>query len=209
MRLEAFAQIARAVGGETELERVLALILEQGRARSWPATSACPGVCLARGRYGWLAGSLAGEVMRSGRPLRASAKTAPSGLAQLLAGASSALLVALHFRGETLGVLAAIDRVDGHASQTTTSSCCVGRGERGDRRGDRAQRRRRAAAAQPGGGRAGARTVGARAARRDAAGACRRAHGARRRAGARRPDSLRRAAETDRTSASRRAACAT
>ena len=30
-RLEAFAEIARAVGGETELERVLALIVDHGR----------------------------------------------------------------------------------------------------------------------------------------------------------------------------------
>jgi len=82
-RLEAFAEIARAVGGETDLERVLSLILEHGReivaARSLR-------VCLPEGEQ-------LAAVPDGGR----------------------ALVVPLVFRGETLGVLAAIDREDGRA----------------------------------------------------------------------------------------------
>jgi signal transduction histidine kinase len=86
-RLEAFAEIARAVGGETDLERVLSLILARARdivgARSLQ-------VFLPEGEH----------VQR---------------LDELVAGASRALLVPLRFRGQTLGVLAAVDRDDGRA----------------------------------------------------------------------------------------------
>ena len=125
-RLEAFAEIARAVGGETDLERVLSLILAHGRgivgARALLAClpegdelvaigggpqSAGPPLRLP------LRGSLAGDVLISGHPQRATAVQEPRGLAQLTPGASAAILVPLTFRGETLGVLAGIDRDDG------------------------------------------------------------------------------------------------
>ena len=127
-RLEAFAEIARAVGGETDLERVLSLILDHGRevvaARSLL-------VCLPEGEelvavtYDVRSedlqlrmptrGSLAGEVLLSGKPLRVAREDRADQLDQLLPGASTALLVPLIFRGETLGVLAGIDRDDGRA----------------------------------------------------------------------------------------------
>jgi signal transduction histidine kinase len=125
-RLEAFAEIARAVGGETDLERVLTLILDHGReivaARSLL-------ICLPEGEqlvavtYGARAeashprmdvrDSLAGDVLLGGRPLRVSSEDSPNRLDQLLRGARTALLVPMIFRGETLGVLAGLDRDDG------------------------------------------------------------------------------------------------
>ncbi len=125
-RLEAFAEIARAVGGETDLQRVLTLILDHGReivaARNML-------ICLPEGdqlvavTYGAHAeashrrmpvrNSVAGDVLLSGRPLRVSSGDSPNRLDQLLPGATTALLVPLIFRGETLGVLAGLDRDDG------------------------------------------------------------------------------------------------
>ena len=133
-RLEAFAEIARAVGGETDLERVLSLILDHGRE---VVAARRLLVCLAEGEelvavtYDKHSGksqgsedmqlrmpmhdSLAGEVLLNGRPLRVTREDRPDQLDQLLSGAAAALLVPLIFRGETLGVLAGIDRDDGGA----------------------------------------------------------------------------------------------
>ena len=121
-QLEAFAEIARAVGGETDLERVLSLILEHGReiidarllvayipdgdelvslTRATPRTESAPRLPIS--------GSPAGEVLESGLPRRISAAEDPEQLGQLAVGAQAAILVPLVFRGETLGVLAGID----------------------------------------------------------------------------------------------------
>lgn len=127
-RLEAFAEIARTVGGETDLERVLSLILAQGReivdARKLivylregeelasidsSALRGDPRVRMA------LAGSLAGEVLLSGSPRRVSADDRSRELGRLAPGAAAAILVPLVFRGETLGVLAAIDPAGGRS----------------------------------------------------------------------------------------------
>ncbi len=118
-RLEAFAEIARAVGGETDLERVLSLILAHGReivaARrlvvylpdgdelAAVSGSAVPGES---GRLP-LEGSLAGEVLVSGRALRTGA--GDHRLEELMPAAKAGILVPLVFRGESLGVLAAIN----------------------------------------------------------------------------------------------------
>jgi signal transduction histidine kinase len=125
-RLEAFEGIARAVGGETELARVLSLILAQGReivsARrmlvclpeaeelvtiTGEGSAVDPHVRMP------LEGSLAGEVLLSGQPRRVDDTGEASRLAELMPGARAAILVPLVFRGETLGVLAGIDRADG------------------------------------------------------------------------------------------------
>jgi signal transduction histidine kinase len=121
-RLEAFAEIARAVGGETDLERVLSLILAHGReivpARELVAylPEADELVALAgnantvqRKRRLPLGGSLAGEVFLTGRPRRAAAEADRDEISQLDPRARTAMLVPLRFRGEMLGVLAAID----------------------------------------------------------------------------------------------------
>jgi signal transduction histidine kinase len=144
-RLEAFAEIARAVGGETDLERVLSLILDHGRE---VVAARRLLVCLPEGEelvavtydgrsdrqslethqraenpHGPadlqlrmpLHDSLAGEVLLSGEPLRVTREDRADQLDQLLTGAGTALLVPLIFRGETLGVLAGIDRDDNRA----------------------------------------------------------------------------------------------
>ena len=121
-RLEAFAEIARAVGGETELDRVLSLILAHGReivaARTLvmylPEGSELAAVSASAMRTDSqprlpLNGSLAGEVLLSGRPRRVGADADPVQLEQLAPDAKAAILVPLVFRGEPLGVLAGIN----------------------------------------------------------------------------------------------------
>jgi signal transduction histidine kinase len=126
--LEAFAEIARAVGGETNLERVLSLILAHGReivgARRL-LVYLPEGDQLVAVIGGNLPGdssvrlplheSLAGEVLVSRRPRRVTSDDHSRQLAQLTPGARAAILVPLIFRGEALGVLAGIDREDGRA----------------------------------------------------------------------------------------------
>ncbi len=125
-RLEAFAQIARAVGGETDLERVLSLILAHGReivaARELIVYLSESDELAAVSRRAQddaapvrlpVHGSLAGEVLLSGRPRRVSSDEYQRQLEQMMPGASAAVLVPLAFRGEALGVLAGIDSVDG------------------------------------------------------------------------------------------------
>jgi signal transduction histidine kinase len=101
--LEAFAEIARAVGGETDVPRVLDLILDHGR-----------GVVDARSLAIYLPdsdevrGTRLGEALASERPTRLAGELAPGLVAE------AAVVVPLAFRGETLGVLVALDRtVDG------------------------------------------------------------------------------------------------
>ena len=121
-RLEAFAEIARAVGGETDLERILSLILAHGReivsARTLvvylPDGGELAAVSGSARRSHSpprlpLNGSLAGEVLLSGRPRRAGASADAAQLEQLAPDATEAILVPLIFHGETLGVLAGIN----------------------------------------------------------------------------------------------------
>src|SRR5664279_2250550 len=123
-QLEAFAEIARAVGGETELRRVLSLILEHGRGivprrlvvylredEELVAVSGPAQTPEDRDSRLPVVGSLPGEVLRGGRARRCAADDAR--LAELDQRAASAILVPLVFRGETLGVLAGIDLGDG------------------------------------------------------------------------------------------------
>ncbi len=121
-RLEAFAEIARAVGGETDLARILSLILAHGReivsartlvvylpdGEELAAVSGSARRSESQPRLP-LGGSLAGEVLLSGTPRRVGAGAGPAQLEQLAPDATEAILVPLFFRGETLGVLAAIN----------------------------------------------------------------------------------------------------
>ena len=124
-----FAEIARAVGGETDLDRVLALILTHGGeiigarrlivcvpdgdALVAFSGSVQPGESQVRLPVN---GTLAGEVLASGRPRRATRDLEAERLDQLTPGAQAAILVPLIFRGETLGVLAGIDpRAEAHS----------------------------------------------------------------------------------------------
>jgi signal transduction histidine kinase len=131
--LEAATEIAQAVGGETRLERVLELIAKRGRAlveaRSLVimlsegeelviAATAGDVSSELLGRRIPTEGSIAGQVLRSGRAERFSdlASTLRFSLANLGVEASAAVDVPLVFRGQALGVLAAFDRMsDGPA----------------------------------------------------------------------------------------------
>ncbi len=121
-RLEAFAEIARAVGGETDLERILSLIIAHGReivaARTLviylPDGGELAAVTGSARRSESeprlpLNGSLAGQVLLSGEPRRVGAGADAAQLEQLAPAATEAILVPLVFRGEPLGVLAAIN----------------------------------------------------------------------------------------------------
>jgi two-component system, NarL family, sensor histidine kinase DevS len=121
-RLEAFAEIARAVGGETDLERILSLILTHGReivsARTLvvylPDGDELAAVSGSAKRSDSqprlpLNGSLAGQVFLTGRPRRVGPDANTSQLEQLAPNATEAILVPLMFRGATLGVLAGIN----------------------------------------------------------------------------------------------------
>ena len=128
--LEATTAIARALGSETDLDRVLELIVKRGRALVRARTVV---LLLQEGdRLVAAAGagqleehtlaaslpardSVAGEVLRSGNPERIADVSVRLGLhdEQLgITGAETALLVPLRYRERALGVLCAFDRLD-------------------------------------------------------------------------------------------------
>jgi two-component system, NarL family, sensor histidine kinase DevS len=128
--LRATAAIARAIGGETELERILELVVKRGRAlmeahdvlimlRDGDELVIAAGaghVQVDRAGRLPLAGSTAGQVLAEGRSRRIADAAhelliPPEKLG--LDRASTALLVPLVYRGQSLGVLAAFDRMDG------------------------------------------------------------------------------------------------
>ncbi len=133
--LEATSEIARAVGGETGLDRVLELIAKRSRAlveasgvaivlndgddfvvaaTAGEVPRSIVGSRVPRG------GSVAGRVVSSGRSERVS--DMPSSLRFALADlgveARSGMFVPLQFRGTTLGVIEAFDRVGGPEFRT-------------------------------------------------------------------------------------------
>jgi len=133
--LRATAAIARAVGGETELERILELVVKRGRAlieahdvlimlREGDELVIAAGagdVHIDDAARLPLAGSTAGQVLAEGRPRRIADAARellipPDRLG--LDDASTALLVPLVYRGQSLGVLAAFDRLDGDGAFT-------------------------------------------------------------------------------------------
>jgi signal transduction histidine kinase len=126
-RLEAFATIARAVGGEIGLDRVLALICEHGaevvgarRLVVYLADGdqlvAIGGVTAGQpGQHVAPAGGLATEVLEHQRPVRLDAGDPRLLGDPLTVAARTAILVPLVFQGNGLGVLAAIDRRDGQS----------------------------------------------------------------------------------------------
>ncbi|MGZ4269688.1 MAG: sensor histidine kinase [Solirubrobacteraceae bacterium] len=134
-RLEATAAIARAVGGETELGRVLELVAKRARAlveardvlillREGDELVVRVGAgdvsLLERPRIA-LAGATAGEALRAGRPLRvADVETGlhPPSAAVGVPDAATALLVPLVYRATPLGLLIAFDRLTGDSRFT-------------------------------------------------------------------------------------------
>ncbi len=133
--LQATAAIARAIGGETELDRILELVVKRGRAlmeahdvlimlREGDELVIAAGaghVQIANTARLPLAGSTAGQVLAEGRSRRIADAARellipPDQLG--LDHASTALLVPLVYRGQSLGVLAAFDRLDGDGAFT-------------------------------------------------------------------------------------------
>jgi len=128
--LQATTAIARALGSETDLDRVLELIVKRGRAlvrarsvvlllqegeRLVVAAGAGQLAADTLGSSLPEAGSVAGEVLRSGRPERVADVSVQLSVQdeQLgIAGAETALLVPLRYRERALGVLCAFDRLD-------------------------------------------------------------------------------------------------
>ena len=107
-RLEAFAEIARAVGGQTELRTVLDGILEHGKAivgaRTLVAYLEHDGELVAEGTaHGPLAG-LPGRVASTEDLIET-----------VLARSSAALVVRLRWQGETLGALVALEPMHGES----------------------------------------------------------------------------------------------
>ncbi len=130
-RLEATAAIARAVGSETDLDRVLELIVKRGRAlldaRSVVlllvegdtfhlAAGAGQVAPPALGGRFPITGSAMSEVLFSGRPERIADVPSRVRISERdlgVGGAATALLVPLVYRNTPLGLLAAFDRFSG------------------------------------------------------------------------------------------------
>jgi len=134
--LEATLQIARALGGETDLEKILELVAKRGRAlvsarvlviehehRGEMVIAAGAGE-LPEGLIGRrvdFAESLAADALRTRKTGRLEdepnrARFERHGLGRLSIGASAGLVVPLLFRGQAHGVLIAVDRLhDGPA----------------------------------------------------------------------------------------------
>jgi len=127
--LEATIAIARAVGSETDLQRVLELIVKRGRALvearalvlllaegDMLVLAACAGQVeqQALGARIPHAGTAAGDALTAGRPERIADVATRLALDEErlgVVGAETALLVPLVYRGAPQGVLAAFDRL--------------------------------------------------------------------------------------------------
>jgi signal transduction histidine kinase len=128
--LEATTAIARAIGSETDLSRVLELIVKRGRALVRARTvvlllldgerlvAAAGAGQLGPDTLGAslpLPASVAGEVLASGAPERIDDVSTRFGVhddALGIVGAETALLVPLEYRGRPLGVMCVFDRLD-------------------------------------------------------------------------------------------------
>ena len=129
--LEVTTAIARAVGGETDIDRVLELIVKRARAlvgargliimlaEGDELVVAATAGEIDDGIHGHrlpAEGTVASQVLRSARPERVSQirDRQQTAAGRLGIDGNSALVVPLVFRGQTVGVLTAIDRmVDG------------------------------------------------------------------------------------------------
>jgi signal transduction histidine kinase len=125
--LAVMTDIARSVGGETDIDRILGLIVNRGRAlidarallillaegdELVVATTAGELEANLTGARVPVDGTLPGHVLRSGRAERlAGADSLGPELTDLGISAEAAMLVPLTFRGSSSGVLAAFDRV--------------------------------------------------------------------------------------------------
>ena len=130
--LEATTAIARAVGGETDLSRVLEMVAKRGRAlveaRSLlillqegdelvVGASAGETESVALGTRISTEGNVLGQLMRGGHAERLSdvSSRVRLGIGELAPESSTAMLVPLTFRAKTVGLLVALDRLEGEA----------------------------------------------------------------------------------------------
>jgi signal transduction histidine kinase len=127
--MRATTEIARAIGGETDLSKVLELIAKRGRALvearavvillerggSLTVTATAGEAKPAASAQVSMDASVAGAVFRSGRSERLDDARGrlQMGAEELGREAESALFVPMTFRGGTVGVLAAFDRTTG------------------------------------------------------------------------------------------------
>ena len=127
--LEATVTITRAIGGETDIERVLELVVKRGRALvdarllvvmlsegDELVAAAAAGEAsadLTGSRFG-ASQTVLGEILRSGHTERLTdmSNRVRLGLGELAEGAAAALLVPLTFHGRALGILVALDRFE-------------------------------------------------------------------------------------------------
>jgi signal transduction histidine kinase len=107
-RLEAFAEIARAVGGETELRTVLDRILSHGRAIVGART-----LVAYLEEDGHLVAAAATDGSLAGLPARA--RSTDDLIESVLAAEEPSLAVRLRWQGETLGALAAAGPLEGES----------------------------------------------------------------------------------------------
>jgi signal transduction histidine kinase len=105
-RLEAFAEIARAVGGETELRTVLDRILEHGRAIVEART-----LVAYLEQNGELVAAAPTDGLRAGLPARVG--STEELIESVLRAEEPTLVVRLRWQGETLGALAAVAPLHG------------------------------------------------------------------------------------------------
>jgi signal transduction histidine kinase len=126
--LEATVAITRAIGGETDIDRVLELVVKRGRAlvdarlllvllaegdELVVAAAAGEGAQVIGTRLSTAQTALA-EILRTGHAERLTdlSSRVRLGLGELTDGASAAMLVPLNFHGRPIGLLAALDRFD-------------------------------------------------------------------------------------------------
>jgi signal transduction histidine kinase len=125
--LEATTEIARALGGETELERVLELIVKRGRAlvdaRSVMILLEAEGDVRVAALAGEVEPHVLGKRVQAQRPMSSAALLSgrladisdrlPIPLRDLGVEATTTLIAPLTFRGNTVGMLLAFDRLAG------------------------------------------------------------------------------------------------
>lgn len=124
--LAVMTDIARSVGGETDIDRILELIVDRGRtlvqARALlimlgdgdELVMAATAGDLDAGMHGTripIDGTPPGEVLRGGRAERLGGAAGEAELGGLGVAAEAAILVPLTFRGASSGVLVALDRL--------------------------------------------------------------------------------------------------
>jgi signal transduction histidine kinase len=125
--LETTAEIARALGGVTDLDRVLELVVKRSRAlidaRAAElalvdgddlvvAAVAGQGVDGARGARLPIEGSVAGVAFRTGKPQRFT-EVPEQSFARTTLGAHTALVMPMVFRNRSIGFLSVFDRLSG------------------------------------------------------------------------------------------------